>query len=155
MSLGATWVDPDTGKFYRHDGAGFVAVPTTENPVVLFQANGINAVSVGNIQLPLYGALADGTILLPFAVVFQTTAFSSVVAGPSVSIGTNGPNFTNVMPATVLTFGAATQTLSPILASPGRALAPNSQVFARVSVGATGIGAACSLRAVVVCARIP
>lgn len=98
----------------------------------------INAKNVGNTKL---GTTLNGVSV--FVVLDALTVVnnaSGATVGPTVSIGTNSPNFDNIVPATTLT-GLTPGALKLLPLAQASVIPAGTDVFLRVSNGATATGA--------------
>lgn len=95
---------------------------------------GINAVNVGNILLGK-SPLLKGPFV-PLFVFVRLEQVGDLVTPPTISVGTNNPNYTNIIPATALPAGLNTSSPRRVDAASTAIVPANTDVFVRVSSGA-------------------
>lgn len=98
----------------------------------------INGAGTGSAQL---GTIPASRIFLPTQVVIGAQAPNAITTVPTVSIGTNGPNYNNVVAATSLTGLVGGSAIVLPLRSPMAILNGGDVVFGRISIAGVSTGA--------------
>lgn len=107
--------------------------------------NNIPITAVGNT---LIGTTENGTQrFYPLFAVISVRSASGVLTVGTVSIGSNASNYNNIMPATALTGLTAIDLMLKVqlAASAIQSVAPNTDIYLRVSVAATGTQKNCDV----------
>lgn len=101
-------------------------------------AFGVNGKTVGNTTI--LTVPVGGFRFVPISMIVVGSLLQLVGTPPVVSLGTNSATFDNIIPATLLTISAGTNTFEPIQVPTGAvAVAANDEALVfRVSVAATG-----------------
>lgn len=71
-------------------------------PATLVTARNIQGTSIGNTAIYAEAANAPGQVIIPVQLLIVTRSLDTVTAAPTISVGTNSPNFNNLMAATLL-----------------------------------------------------
>lgn len=135
-------------------GVGFLAIPDglaiIAGQVITFRGIAMPYPFQDLLQLSINGKVVGntklGTTLNGISVMAVLNAFAVInnavgaTAGPTISIGTNSPNFNNIAPAFVLP-GLAAGKISQLPLAQTDVIQPNTDVFLRVSVAAVATGA--------------
>lgn len=109
-------------------------------PVQISSAINILGTVQGNTQIPVELPTDAAQNLFPTHILIAARDVDSVVTPPTVSVGTNSPNFDNLLPATLMS-GITTWPRHAIFAVPVNAqtFVTGTTVFARVSVVANAV----------------
>lgn len=105
-------------------------------PLVSFIKKGIDAKTTGATKM---GTTENGTERFhPIFAVINVSAANTIAVVPTLSVGTNGASYNNILVAAAMTGLSALHTLlkSDIVGATGN-VAPNTEIYVNISVGAT------------------
>lgn len=116
----------------------YVAFGVAEQIVSKYIVTGINGTAVADTTIATTAAGLGR--FYPFGVRFVLTSVNTLTVSPTVSVGTNSPNFNNIIPATTLTTLVTANDYLPILlVAVAPSVAASTAIKCRVSVGATAV----------------
>jgi hypothetical protein len=80
----------------------------------------------------------DGTRFYPHAIIVEATAATGVIAVASISVGSNGASYNNILPITALTGVSAANVVLVLPVTTGVSIPANTDIKVSVTTGATG-----------------
>lgn len=113
--------------------------------LVYTSESNVNGVAVGNTLLTRTRVSEGGQQFNLFLAFCKIINAANISVGATFSVGTNSPNFNNIIPAQTMVGPIRTFQIATI-ANPQLAVAEDTDINIRVSVAATGGGAVLTFR---------
>lgn len=106
-----------------------------------YKKTGVNLKQTGSFVLCVTDD--NGYMLHPEVVRMKATTASGVITPPTMSIGTNSPNYNNIMAASLLPAGLGNldKILQLALSNPVDPIQPNTEVRGNITIGSVATGA--------------